>query len=196
MARELSSEPICQIGMTCGTVLVWVTCLAGMAAMTSSASVAGSPHLVITQPPGTLRFKVELQNSGPTPLILNVGMMLANGRELYPDRIRLQLAGPDKKVLHLQMILPTGIAGRSDAMVVPLPSGASYSLQFGLDGYIAPNESVWRLDLHPGSYSIVAEYTGVAVPMRSANLDMQGISLFPYWTGTVRSDVLNFEVPR
>ncbi len=123
-------------------------------------------------------------------------MIWANGGELYPDRIRLQLTLPGGKLLHLEIILPTGIIGRSDPMVVPLPAGASYSLQFSLDQYCAPKEEVWRLDLPTGSYSIVAEYTGVTVPRQSANSDVQGISLFPYWTDTVRSDVLKFEVPR
>ncbi len=63
-----------------------------------------------------------------------------------------------------------------------------------LNQYDAPEERVWKLDLSPGSYALRAEYTGVGVPQRAANLDMLGLSLMPYWTGTIESSLLNFTV--
>lgn len=35
------------------------------------------------------KFKVELRNSGDDDLVLNVGVMLANGKKQYPDAITL-----------------------------------------------------------------------------------------------------------
>ena len=140
--------------------------------------------------PGRL-FMVDLRNSGSQALVLNLGTILGNGREQYANRVRLQLTQPDGKVLHLEMVLPGAIAGRMDPMVVPLPPGATYCLLVELEHYCAPKENIWKLNLRPGSYGLRAEYTGIKVSQESANLDMIGISFMPYWTGSVRSDVLS-----
>lgn len=157
---------------------------------------APSPlRLVLAQEKeGTPSLVAQVINSGSQPLILNIGTMLANGRQQFADRLQLQLTRPDKTVLHLHMLGPGAIAGRIDPMVIPLPPHATYSLELDLNQYCAPKEHVWKLDLPPGSYVLGAEYTGVGVPQRTANLDMQGLSLMPYWTGTIQSSVLNFTV--
>ena len=77
--------------------------------------------------------------------------------------------------------------GRMDPMVVPLPAGATFTVAIDLEDYVAPKEKIWNLDLTPGRYTLSAEY---------ANLDMQGISLMPYWTGTVNSKTLPFTLTR
>jgi len=137
-------------------------------------------------------FRGELHNAGDHDLTLNLGMMLANGKKQYVDRIRLLLTDPHGKLLHLEMTGPAVIAGRIDPMVVPLPVGATFVLPIDLKDYSAPKEEIWALDLTPGEYTLSGEYLGVGVPQRAANLDMQGISLMPYWTGTVDSNTLLF----
>jgi hypothetical protein len=117
---------------------------------------------------------------------------LANGKKQYADGIRLLLTDPQGKLLHLDMTGPGLIAGRVDPMVVPLPVGATFLLPIDLKDYSAPKEKIWDLDLTPGEYTVSVEYTGVGVPRRAANLDMQGVSLMPYWTGTVDSNKLPF----
>ncbi len=141
-------------------------------------------------------FRAELHNAGDEDLILNLGMMLANGKKQYADRIHLLLTDPHGKLLHLDVTGPGFIAGRVDPMVVPLPVGATFVLSIDLKDYSAPKEKIWALDLTPGQYTLSAEYTGVGVPQRAANLDMQGISLMPYWTGTVDSNALPFTLTR
>jgi len=89
---------------------------------------------------------------------------------------------------------PAGVAGRIDPMVVPLPANATFTLRADLDGYSAPADNVWTLNLKPGQYSLHAEYSGVGVPLRAANGDMKGLSLVPYWTGAVVSDTVTFDV--
>jgi len=154
------------------------------------ADLQSSLKLVATRTEGTSIVIASLINSGSQPLILNVGMMLANGRQQFAERVQLQLTTPEGRLLHLRMRGPPAIAGRVDYMIVPLPPGASYSLQLDLNQYCAPQEEVWRLDLHRGTYTLRAEYTGVGVSR--TNLDMPGISLMPCWTGTIHSEVLNF----
>jgi hypothetical protein len=147
-------------------------------------------RLVVTYKEGTSVVNATLVNSGSQPLILNVGIMLANGRQQFADRIQLQLTTPARKLLHLHLLGPAVVAGRVDPMIVPLPLGASYSLQLNLNEYCAPDEGVWKPDLHRGAYTLRAEYTGVGVSR--TNLDMSGISLMPYWTGRIQSEVLSF----
>ncbi len=154
-----------------------------------------SLQLTLSQETPGSRFRVELHNTGNKDIVLNLGMMLANGKKQYADRIHLRLTEPDGKVLHLDMTNPVFIAGRIDPMVVPLPKGATLVLPIDLKDYWAPQEKVWSLSLTPGQYALRAEYTGAAVPQRAANLDMQGIALMPYWTGTVESNALSFTVP-
>jgi hypothetical protein len=157
--------------------------------------VQGGLQLTIVQVQDTSArpvFRVELHNAGDHDLILNLGIMLANGKKQYADRLRLLLTDPNGKLLHLEMTGPAIIAGRVDPMVVPLPMGAAFVLPIDLKDYSAPKEKIWALDLTPGEYRLSAEYTGVGVPQRAANLDMQGISLMPYWAGTVDSNRLPF----
>ena len=120
--------------------------------------------------------------------------MLANGAQQYANQIYLRLGGPNHQYLHLEISVPGVIGGRMDAMVVPLPSGATLALPIDLSEYSAPKEGVWSLKLSPGRYALTAEYKGFAVPQSSANLDMKGISVMPFWTGVTHSNTLSFTV--
>ena len=137
---------------------------------------------------------MELHNVGSQALILNLGIMLANGREQYPNRIRLQLTEPSSRLLHLEMTGPGAIGGRVDPMVVPLPANATFALLIDLEHYCAPSEKVWKLNLTSGHYTLRAEYTGAGVSQQATNLDMKGVTLMPYWTGTVESSIVSFTV--
>jgi hypothetical protein len=181
-------------------VLESCTVLAQSGSQSNEPSIAepqgGSLQLTLTQETSGPRFRAALQNAGDQPLILNLGIMLANGRKQYADRINLLLTDPRGKLLHLAMMAPGSIAGRVDPMVVPLPAGATFTVPIDLADYFAPKEKIWKLDLTPGRYTLSAEYAGFGVPQRAANLDMQGISLMPYWTGTVNSRTLPFTLTR
>jgi hypothetical protein len=81
-------------------------------------------------------------------------------------------------------------------MVVPIPVRAGFALHVDLRDYFAPKEKVWNLNLSPGQYTLRAEYTGAGVSQLGANLDMKGIALMPYWTGSARSNSLLFTLYR
>jgi hypothetical protein len=160
--------------------------------LTQSPEAKSGLVLALATTPTPTLFRVELHNTGDQDLILNLGMMLGNGKKQYADRIRLLLTDPHGKLLHLEVTGPALIAGRVDPMVVPLPVGATFVLPIDLKDYSAPKEKIWALDLTPGEYTLRAEYTGIGVRQREANLDMQGISLMSYWTGAVDSNTLPF----
>ena len=142
-----------------------------------------------------LLFQVSLHNAGDQDLILNLGVMLGNGRRQYPDAIHLRLSDKHGKTLLLDLIGPAVINGRLDPLVVPLLQGATFAFLVKLADYRSPKANVWKIDLAPGRYILSAEYKGMAVTQRAANLDMQGIALMPYWTGTAESKALSFTVP-
>jgi len=141
-------------------------------------------------------FRVELHNTGEQPLILNLGMMLANGKQQYADAVTLVLTDNHGKTTPLKLLGPAYVAGRIDPLVVPLPKGATFTLPVNLTDYISPKNNLWQVTLAPGDYTISAAYAGVGVPQQGANLDMQGISLMPYWTGAVRSNAVTFMVSK
>jgi hypothetical protein len=51
-------------------------------------------------------FQVELRNDSDRDMVLNVGMMLANGRKQYPDAISLLLTAPTGRERQVVLIGP------------------------------------------------------------------------------------------
>lgn len=142
-------------------------------------------------------FGVVLENVGENDLVLNLGLMLANGKTQKMHAIRFLISGPGKRVREMRL-RSYPIGGRVDPMVVPLPKGASYTIRCTLDQYVLaepetglPTNDASRLE--PGTYKITAVYQGKLVK-EFINSDMEGFGLMPYWTGTIRSAELPFEM--
>jgi hypothetical protein len=142
---------------------------------------------------GLPRFRLAIQNPGNTDLVLNLGMMLANGKKQYPNAICLVVTDANGKARQFTMIGPGAIGGRLDPFVLPLPTQAALSLSINLKDYWASKSREWEYKFS-GSYSIEARYVGEAMPSGSSNLDMRGYELMPYWIGTVASNSLKFDV--
>ncbi len=121
--------------------------------------------------------------------------MLANGKKQYPNAIVLTLVDARGKSRRLDLREPWFVAGRVDPLVLPLPTGAAFSILVDLDKYWPAASKEFDYKLKPGSYSIEAQFTGRGVRQQEANLDVKGIALMPYWTGTVTSNRQPFEVP-
>jgi hypothetical protein len=145
--------------------------------------------------PKAPRFRVDFQNTGRDDLMLNLGMMLANGSRQYPDAVTLTLTDAQGKSRRLDLIDPSFVSGRIDPFVVPLPVGASFSIPVDLDKYSPANPADFDYKLRPGSYSLLARFNGKGVTQQQANLDMKGIALMPYWEGTATSNQLRFAIP-
>lgn len=140
------------------------------------------------------KFRVELRNAGESDLIVNLGITLANGKKQYPNAIVLKLIDAQEKSRRLDLREPFAIGGRVDPIVLPIPAGAVFSILVDLDKYWAAASKEFDYKLKPGSYSLEAQFTGKGVTQQEANLDVKGIALMPYWTGTVTSNRLQFEV--
>lgn len=138
-------------------------------------------------------FEIELANTGQRDLILDLGYMY-RGRQ-FTAAIRLSLKDDQNQIKILDLKGPPIVAGRVDALVVPLPKGARIILPVNLadySDYANPDPKAYDVQLTPGRYLLSAEYRGVGV--EHANLDMQGIRLLPYWLGKVDSNKTSFVV--
>ena len=138
------------------------------------------------------QFSLALQNVGKKALVLNLGIMLANGKEQYSTAVKLIFTGPNGKnyEFHNNIGRHPGIAGRVDPFVVPLAVGCTYILKVDFDNY-------WFVpvgaSLPKGQYRITAVFDGKTADY--INLDVEGMALMPYWTGTIKSKELPFENP-
>jgi hypothetical protein len=139
-------------------------------------------------------FQVTLKNAGDKDAVLNLGMMLANGKVLLPDAIHLILTDSTgkSKELHFADRRYPGVAGRIDDYAVPLCVGSSYILRLSLDNFWCPEMKEFRLKLKPGQYRVRSEFAGKGAQF--VNGDMEGIKLMNFWQGTLQSDVTTFRI--
>ena len=139
-----------------------------------------------------MTFHVEFRNSGAADLVLNLGMMLANGKKQYPTAVTLMLADASGQKRKLQLTGPPGVGGRIDDLIVPLPVNAAYALELPLGDYWCFETKEWRFQPAPGQYTITAVYHGEAP--HYINTGMEGIRLISVVTGEVASETTDFSV--
>jgi hypothetical protein len=146
------------------------------------------------QSPTAAAFRIELQNTGPSDFVLNLGYMLANGKFMIPSAVRLLLtdAAGTRRELHFIDRQHAAIGGRMDDYIVALRNGAAYSMDVSLATYISPATKEHTLTLPAGRYRIAARFSGQGAA--TSNLDMRGVPLLNFWKGSVDSGVLDFEV--
>ena len=139
-------------------------------------------------------FRVTLENVGDKDAVLNLGMMLGNGKVHLPDAIHLTLIDSRGKSreLHFSDRRYPGIAGRVDDYAIPLRAGSAYTVKLSLDNFWCPKTKEFRLNLKPGVYRVRSEFTGKGA--QSVNGDMEGIKLMNFWKGTLQSDATVFRI--
>jgi hypothetical protein len=142
---------------------------------------------------GEARLTVALENVGKDDLVVNLGIMLANGKKQFPLALRLTLT--DAKGARWGMRLPQpAVAGRVDPFIVPLPARARYSLRYDLGDLI--EEEPGGAGAPPtGRCRAAVEFVGKAVTRERTNADTPGLALMTYWTGAVQSQELQLTLP-
>jgi hypothetical protein len=141
-----------------------------------------------------VQLAVALENVGKSDIVLNLGVLLANGKKQLPTAVRLTLLDAANKKHILKGNLG-GVAGRVDPFVVPLPAGCRYTLPYALGESAEDDQAQRSARLPPGRYRATAEFTGESVTRRGTNRDMTGLALMRYWTGTVSSGEVTLTVP-
>lgn len=145
-------------------------------------------------PPTGAQFYVVFQNIGDSDFVVNLGHMLANGKVMFPEAVRLTLTDPAAQIRQLQFSDRRygGVAGRVDDFTVALRSGAIYVLRVSLDQYVSLHSKEFGVKLRDGRHRISARFEGRAA--QRIDLDMPGVALLNFWKGTAQTDDLEFEV--
>ena len=184
------------IGFTLGPIVAEEQRLGQPGASEKDAEVKVTIRVADPQNAASLRFYVTFENVGATDTVLNLGMMLANGRVQQPSAVRLALTDPNGRVRELQFSDKRypGVAGRVDDYVVPLRTGSAYMVKLSLENFWCPKTSEFTLQLKPGKYAVRAEFTGQEAQIVS--LGNKDVKFLPFWTGTVKSDAAQFDIAR
>jgi hypothetical protein len=140
------------------------------------------------------RVSVVLENVGPNDLILNLGLMLGNGKKQLPTAVRLRLTDATGNI-HVLERKVGGIAGRVDPFVVPLPAGGRYTLACALSDYMDPYPVPTDVPLAAGPYRVSAAFVGTQIKQGETSGDTPGLALMTYWTGTVTSGEAKLTIP-
>ena len=103
------------------------------------------------------RLEAVLQNGGQKDVVLNVGVMLANGARQYPSAVRV-VAIDAKGREHNLVIQPALVAGRLDPLVVPLRAGARYIVPLDLGAAVVQDKGT-RLAALATTYPSTVSWT-------------------------------------
>jgi len=147
------------------------------------------------RPPSTSpEFLISIQNIGKTDFVVNLGFMLANGKVMFPEAVRLSLTDPagDTRELRFFDRRYPAIVGRLDDFMVALRAGAAYEFPVSLDQYWSESTKEFGMKLGAGHYRIEARFEGRGASY--INLDTPGIALMNFWKGTAQSDTVEFEL--
>ena len=139
------------------------------------------------------RFNIALQNIGKKDLVLNLGIMLANGREQYSTSVTLIFTDPNGKSFefHNNIGRHPGIAGRMDPFIVPLAAGCTYILRADFDNYWSISPVGLPVSLPKGRYRVSAVFNGKAATFKQTGVYTQDL----YWNGTIKSKEIIFVTP-
>jgi hypothetical protein len=138
-------------------------------------AAGGNLEINVTPPAaGSRKILAAVQNSGEGDVVLNLGIMLANGKQQFPTEVRLAVT--DEKGATRQFRLPEPrIAGRADDFLVPLCAGATYTVSLDLDRLRPDNPAEAARKLPKGAYRVVAIFEGKDA--QHVNSDLKGIAL-------------------
>lgn len=158
--------------------LQWGTIVDGLQV---SVSVAASRKADIPE------LQIIIRNAGEKDVVLNLGMMLANGKVQLPDKISFSLTDASGKIRKLDFLdgKYAVIAGRVDDYIVPLRSGSTYGLKIGLDNLYSLSTNEIGSKLPSGKYQITAQFEG-----DGANISHLSANS---WKGKLQSNTLTID---
>jgi hypothetical protein len=145
----------------------------------------------------TAQFRVAIENAGERNAVLNIGLMMANGKVLLPTALFLTITDSQKVGRELSFISPSSpagplirLSGKVDEYVVRLGPGGRYTMAVDLSHYWAAATKEFPLRLSTGEHTVVARLVA-----RRAQYSKGDMAARKFWTGTVQSNELTFHVP-
>lgn len=139
-------------------------------------------------------FLVAIENTTNKDVVINLGLMLANGKVMFPRAVHLILSdahGTTRTLEYFDKRYPS-IGGRVDDFIVALRAGSTYVMRLSLNQYFSASTKEFDLRLPPGPYRIEARFEGDGA--KAINLDTPGIALLNFWKGSLRSNSVAFQV--
>jgi hypothetical protein len=172
-------------------ILLWVASIAANQAPAGQLRITlGLASEGSRRPP---RLSVTFENTGASDYVLNLGLMLANGRDIFPRAVAFDLVDPSGQTRLLEYRFPTHIAGRVDDYPVALKVASRYSVSLSLRDYWVPAERTGEpLALAPGRYRLTARFVGTGAQFMNGDTT---VGLFNFWIGSARSNPIEFSVP-
>jgi len=132
------------------------------------------------------RMTVTIRNGGTADTAVIFGVVLANGSKYLVDDMTMQVTTGSGRVVEQYKYhprhYPSGIAGRVDDWIVPLPAGASYSLTLAAADFIVGANQERRDSFPPDA--LLSLRLPIRGPTEAPNLDVTGLRLFRVWTGS------------
>ena len=126
-------------------------------------------------------YALAFANVGEVDTVLNLGIMLANGRRQLPSAIQLVFTDSTGNDAQAEFAMPP-IGGRVDDYLIPLRAGSQYSVRLAASSF-------HRVTFD--AESVRARFVGKEAG--SANPDVEGLKFLPFWIGTIESNVVNFK---
>lgn len=139
-----------------------------------------------------VRFRVAFQNTGTEDFVLCLGRMFDDDRHQYETQVKLVFDDGEGEITTYEHMAcrRESAAGKEHHFFVALPAGCSYALRAELDEFVPTGGG----DVGDAE-TVQALFEGIAIDRNTAGLDMRGAQHFPYWTGTIRSGVIDFDRP-
>lgn len=187
------------MGWICSlTFVVALVLISGVASMAAESWGTAHNGLQISlSASGANVLNVSLRNNSEQDTMLNLGFMLAPGvvttragkdnfvpnkQYQYPEAITLVLVDTSGKSTELELVGPPGVAGTLEPFEVPLPSGATYSIQTPLSKYWDP-KTFRRVE--KGTVQLSAKFTS---KVTGSDKNKR------YWTGTILSNTVTVKL--
>ena len=135
-------------------------------------------------------LELAFRNAGDRDLVLNLGIMLGNGKVQSPSRVAMKFTDAQGKTRVFQFSDKrySNIGGRVDDYVVPLRIGSTYTFELTLDQFWCLDTTEFSIPLLSGDNLLTAQFEGSGA--REVTSDMPGIKLMNFWVGTVESNTL------
>jgi hypothetical protein len=150
------------------------------------APVAGLT-LCLVSIPSTDSASVEIRNDGSSDVLVDLGIMLANGAYQYANALTLVVSDSSRGEIEGTLIDPAVVAGRTDPLVIPLSAGAAFRIPLRLSRYVFhAADRAGALDVGGQRSTIRAKLMGRR-PNRS--------ELVSYWTGSAVSNAITVVLP-
>jgi hypothetical protein len=129
------------------------------------------------------RMTATIRNAGTEDTAVIPGVVLGNGRKYMVDRMALQArtgSGPAQQYHYHPYHYPSGVAGRVDDWILPLPAGGSFTLMLTAADFLSGTNPRPEDLPRNARLSLRLPLRRVATP----NSDLAGLSYFRVWTGS------------